>query len=290
MRNNIFQKKDLHRTNENTSTDEPKDNSSTDRSTNIIDLKNIAQIYYSKNTSNTVFGNLNLTIPDDPKAGQFITIMGKSGSGKSTILRYISGIQEPTRGDIYIYGEKRTDKRRIPMVFQQYTSFEWKTVLDNVALPLILKGVSKKEAREQAAEMIKIVGLEGHEKKWAKYPTLSGGQLQRVAIARNLIVNPQILLMDEPFGALDTVTRKQMQLFLRSLFESANIDPTVIFVTHSVNEAVFLSTDIYLLCSKPAIVKHQVKINLPNKRTNEVRYQNEYSQYVNKISSLMDEC
>jgi NitT/TauT family transport system ATP-binding protein len=175
------------------------------------------------------------------------------------------------------------------MVFQQYTSFEWKTVLQNVALPLILKGIPKNEANDKAMDMIKIVGLDGHEKKWAKYPILSGGQLQRVAIARNLVVNPQILLMDEPFGALDTVTRKQIQVFLRSVFENAKIDPTVIFVTHSESEAVFLSTDIYILDSGPATIRHHFSINLPQNRSDSIRYSTEFTEYVNKLGSLMED-
>ena len=175
------------------------------------------------------------------------------------------------------------------MVFQQYTSFEWKTVLQNVALPLILKGIPKNEANEKAMDMIKIVGLDGHENKWAKYPILSGGQLQRVAIARNLVVNPQILLMDEPFGALDTVTRKQIQVFLRSIFENAKIDPTVIFVTHSESEAVFLSTDIYILDSGPANIRHHFKIDLPQNRNDSVRYSTEFTDYVNKLGSLLED-
>ena len=216
-------------------------------------------------------------------------MMGKSGCGKSTLLRYISGLQIPTSGDVYIYGKKRTDKDRIPMVFQQYTSFEWKTVLQNVALPLILKGIAKDEANDRAMEMIKIVGLDGHENKWAKYPILSGGQLQRVAIARNLVVNPQILLMDEPFGALDTVTRKQVQIFLRSIFENAKIDPTVIFVTHSESEAVFLSSDVYVLDSGPANIRHHIKIDLPQHRNDSIRYSTEFSDYVNKLGSLLED-
>ena len=175
------------------------------------------------------------------------------------------------------------------MVFQQYTSFEWKTVLQNVALPLILKGTPKEEANDKAMEMIKIVGLDGHEKKWAKYPTLSGGQLQRVAIARNLVVNPQILLMDEPFGALDTITRKQIQVFLRSIFENAKLDPTVIFVTHSESEAVFLSTDIYILDSGPATIRHHFNIDLPKIRDDSVRYSHEFTEYVNKLGMLMED-
>jgi NitT/TauT family transport system ATP-binding protein len=255
----------------------------------IINLVNITQVYSDHIPPNVVFKDFNMDIKDIKTQGQFITIMGKSGCGKSTLLRYISGLQEPTSGDVYIYGKKRTDKDRIPMVFQQYTSFEWKTVLQNVALPLILKGVSKDEANEKAMDMIKIVGLEGHEKKWAKYPILSGGQLQRVAIARNLVVNPQILLMDEPFGALDTITRKQIQVFLRSIFEHAKLDPTVIFVTHSESEAVFLSTDIYILDSGPATLRHHFKIDLPPHRDDSVRYSPAFTEYVNKLGSLLED-
>ncbi len=255
----------------------------------IINLVNINQVYSEHSPPNVVFKNFNLDIKDIKNQGQFITLMGKSGCGKSTLLRYISGLQVPTSGEVYIYGKKRTEKDRIPMVFQQYTSFEWKTVLQNVALPLILNGVPKNEANEKAMEMIKIVGLDGHESKWAKYPILSGGQLQRVAIARNLVVNPQILLMDEPFGALDTVTRKQIQIFLRSIFENAKLDPTVIFVTHSESEAVFLSTDIYILGSGPATIKHQYKIDLPDVRDESVRYSTLFTEYVNKLGLLMED-
>ncbi|HPT31793.1 MAG TPA: ABC transporter ATP-binding protein [Prolixibacteraceae bacterium] len=255
----------------------------------IINMVNINQVYEDHGNRNVVFKDFNLDIKDIKEQGQFITIMGKSGCGKSTLLRYISGLQKPTSGEVYIYGKKRNDQDRIPMVFQQYTSFEWKTVLQNVALPLILKGVPKEEANEKAMEMIKIVGLDGHEKKWAKYPILSGGQLQRVAIARNLVVNPQILLMDEPFGALDTVTRKQIQLFLRSIFENAKLDPTVVFVTHSESEAVFLSTDIYILDSGPASIRHHYKIDLPPRRDDSVRYSQEFTEYVNKLGMLMED-
>ena len=301
MKRNIFQKQDdneIQGPAEPTQEQEPKveantetppDQAPKDLSGDILNLVNITQVYTEQTPHNVVFRNFNLDIKDIKDRGQFITIMGKSGCGKSTLLRYISGLQVPTDGDVYIYGKKRTDKDRIPMVFQQYTSFEWKTVLQNVALPLILKGIPKDEANERAMDMIKIVGLEGHEKKWAKYPILSGGQLQRVAIARNLVVNPQILLMDEPFGALDTVTRKQIQVFLRSVFENARIDPTVIFVTHSESEAVFLSTDIYILDSGPATIRHHFSIDLPQNRNDSVRYSTVFTEYVNKLGSLLED-
>jgi len=301
MKRNIFQKQDdseITEPVENTPVPESKDKENTGtpadkapvgRLTDIINLVNINQVYSEHNPPNVVFRDFNLDIKDIKDQGQFITIMGKSGCGKSTLLRYISGLQVPTSGEVYIYGKKRTDKDRIPMVFQQYTSFEWKTVLQNVALPLILNGVPTNEANDRAMDMIKIVGLDGHEKKWAKYPILSGGQLQRVAIARNLVVNPQILLMDEPFGALDTITRKQIQVFLRSIFESAKIDPTIIFVTHSESEAVFLSTDIIILDSGPANIRHHFKIDLPQVRNDSVRYSTEFTEYANKLGSLMED-
>jgi NitT/TauT family transport system ATP-binding protein len=301
MKRNIFQKKDDHEINEpveptqeseirvDESIETLPDQEPVSRSGDIINLVNINQVYSDHSPPNVVFRDFNLDIKDLKDQGQFITIMGKSGCGKSTLLRYISGLQLPTSGDVYIYGKKRTDKDRIPMVFQQYTSFEWKTVLQNVALPLILKGIPGDEANDKAMEMIKIVGLEGHENKWAKYPILSGGQLQRVAIARNLVVNPQILLMDEPFGALDTVTRKQIQVFLRSIFENAKIDPTVIFVTHSESEAVFLSTDIIILDSGPATIRHRFKIDLPQNRNDSIRYSTEFTGYVNKLGSLLED-
>lgn len=301
MKRNIFQKQDdteIAQSGGNNAVPETKIDFTTNSTggqipagnlTDIINLVNITQVYSDHTPPNIVFKDFNLDIKDIKERGQFITLMGKSGCGKSTLLRYISGLQVPTSGDVYIYGKKRTDKDRIPMVFQQYTSFEWKTVLQNVALPLILKGVTKDEANEKAMAMIKIVGLAGHESKWAKYPILSGGQLQRVAIARNLVVNPQILLMDEPFGALDTVTRKQIQLFLRSIFENAKIDPTVIFVTHSESEAVFLSSDIYILDSGPANVRHYFKIDLPQVRDETVRYSQEFTDYVNKLGALLED-
>jgi len=301
MKRNIFQKQDdssinepVANTSESENTPESNSNAPADRAsggalTDVINLVNINQVYTDHTPSNVVFKDFNLDIKDIKDQGQFITIMGQSGCGKSTLLRYISGLQVPTSGDVYIYGKKRTDKDRIPMVFQQYTSFEWKTVLQNVALPLILKGVAKDEANDRAMEMIKIVGLAGHENKWAKYPTLSGGQLQRVAIARNLVVNPQILLMDEPFGALDTVTRKQIQSFLRSIFENAKIDPTIVFVTHSESEAVFLSSDIIILDAGPASIKYHIKVDLPQIRNDSVRYSNDFTDYVKKLGSLMED-
>ena len=172
-----------------------------------------------------------MCIRDRPEQGQFATILGPSGCGKSTVLRYVAGLQDPTDGQVLLKGNPVGKDNRVSMVFQQYSSLPWMTVLDNVALALRYKGISKKERDEKALEMIELVGLAGHENKFAQYPTLSGGQLQRVAIARSLLANPEILLMDEPFGALDVGTRLQMQDLLLQLW--MKFHPTIIFVTLS---------------------------------------------------------
>ena len=204
--------------------------------------------------------------------------MGSSGCGKSTILRYISGLQKPTSGKILFRGQEADRKKSVPMVFQQYTNLEWKTVLDNVKLPLDIQGVDRAEAEDRAMEILKVVGLETHANQYAKYPLLSGGQLQRVAIARGLVMNPDILLMDEPFGALDVKTRQDMQIFLRSIFE-AKEDMTIILVTHSVSEAVFLSDKIIVLGNKPAQIVQDIDVSLGNVRSESIIGTEEFKEY-----------
>ena len=226
----------------------------------VICMKNISISYDDGKTH--VIKDFSLLIEDKPNQGQFVVILGPSGCGKSTILRFISGLQEPTSGEILIRGKTRKEyKSSISMVFQQYSSFPWYSVLRNVSLPLLYKGVGKKEAEEKSMEFIKKVGLQGHEKKFAQYPLLSGGQLQRVAIARSLISNPEIILMDEPFGALDTNTRSQMQHLLADIW--LEYRPTVIFVTHDISEAVFLGDDIYIMSASPAYIVKHYHIGLP---------------------------
>jgi len=253
---------------------------------NTLDLVNIHQSYDDGKT--VIFDGLDLNIKDIVDEGQFVTILGQSGCGKSTILRYIAGLQRPNSGDVLLYGKPLEDKDHIPMVFQQYSSFPWYTVLENVSIPLKLKRVPKKEARERAMEMIKIVGLDGHENKFAKYPILSGGQLQRVAIARNLVANSKILLMDEPFGALDIVTRRQMQMFLRKIFQDNNqIDPTIILVTHDIREAIFLATDIFILDAFPANVRCHIEVDLPDVRDLSIKREPKFLEYVNYVEDFM---
>jgi NitT/TauT family transport system ATP-binding protein len=251
--------------------------------TPIISLQNIRQTYNDGKT--VVIDQFNLEIPDKPAQGQFIVILGMSGCGKSTILRYIAGLQTPTEGKVLIHGNPVEKSQRVSMVFQQYSSLPWLTVLDNVALALEYKGVSLKDRRAQAMEMIQLVGLDGHQMKYAQYPTLSGGQLQRVAIARSLLANPEILLMDEPFGALDIQTRLQMQDLLSDIW--LKFHPTIIFVTHDIAEAVYLGDDIYIMCAPPSSIVEHIPVELPFYRGRDIKKEQKFTDIVQYVEDKM---
>jgi NitT/TauT family transport system ATP-binding protein len=248
----------------------------------VINLINIKQVYKTGKSESVLFENFNFNIPDIKGEGQFTSLLGKSGCGKTHLLRYIAGLQIPTEGDIYIYGKKKTDEDRIPMIFQQYSSFPWMSVIENVALPLLVKNVNRTESFDKAEEMIEIVGLTGHEDKWAKYPLLSGGQLQRVAIARSLIANPKILLLDEPFSALDIKNKAELQNVLLALFYNDKIDVTFILVTHDIREAVYLSNRMYIMKTDPIEIYKEYKIDL-GKRTQETKFTPTYNEYVRQV-------
>lgn len=257
-------------------------------SKNILELKNICQSYIGADKNPfLLFDSFNLEIEDVPDKGQFIALMGESGCGKSTLLRYITNLQKPDSGDVLLAGNLLTIKDTIPMVFQMPSSLEWYTVLQNVALPLILRGVPEKDAHEQAMAMIKVVDLVGHENKYAKYPLLSGGQLQRVAIARSLVANPKMIMMDEPFSALDTVNKKKMQVFLMNIFhnsEIADLNPTILLVTHDEHEAVFLANNVIVMGSNPGHIKCNLKLDLP--KTEATRQSKEYLDTVAYLENL----
>ncbi len=250
---------------------------------NIIELRNIGQSY--DGGKNWIIKGLDLLIEDKPDQGQFVVLLGASGSGKSTLLRYIAGLQKPTEGTVLIKGQPVSDKQRVSMVFQQYSSLPWMTVLDNVALALDYQGLPKKERYAQAMQMIELVGLAGHEKKYAQYPALSGGQLQRVAIARSLIANPEIVLMDEPFGALDVKTRIQMQDMLIDLWH--RFHSTIIFVTHDISEAVYLADDIYIMKTPPSLIIEHIDIDLPLRRNHSTKRDAHFTELVQQVEDTM---
>ncbi len=206
---------------------------------NIVELTGVNKIY----GTNHVVKDLNLTVEE----GEFLTLLGSSGCGKTTTLRMIAGFEEPTTGSIKVEGEPIEDKepyeRDVNTVFQSYALFPHKTIFDNIAYGLKMKKVPKKEIAERVKEMMELVQLEGFEKR---YPNqLSGGQKQRVAIARALINRPKVLLLDEPLGALDLKLRKQMQLELKRLQKKLNI--TFIYVTHDQEEALTMSDRIAIM-------------------------------------------
>ena len=254
----------------------------------VINMKGIRQVYKTNKSENVLFDNFNFDIKDIKGEGQFISLLGKSGCGKSTILRYIAGLQEPTGGEISLYGKKMTENDRVPMIFQQYSSLPWMSVIENVALPLIVNKVNKTEAFDKAEELIKIVGLSGHENKWARYPLLSGGQLQRVAIARSLVANPKILLLDEPFSALDIKNRNELQNVLLTLFKNDKIDITFILVTHDIREAVYLSNRLFIMKTNPGAIAKEFNINLGSNRDQPLKYTPEYNQYVQEVEQAFN--
>ena len=249
----------------------------------VIELRNVSQTY--DNGKSFIIKDLNLLIEDNSATGKFVVVLGTSGCGKSTLLRYITGIQKPTSGEVLINGKPLDNEIVIGMVFQQYSSFPWLNVLDNVALGLKYKGMPKKERHDRAREMIRLVGLEGQEAKFAKYPTLSGGQLQRVAIARSLVSTPEILLMDEPFGALDINTRLKMQELLCEIW--SKLKTTVIFVTHDIPEAVFLGDEVFIMRSNPGMIAEKIIVDLPYERNYTMKREKRFTDQVFNIEDKL---
>jgi len=249
----------------------------------ILELRKVSQTY--DGGKSWVIKDLDLLVEDKPDIGQFLVILGLSGCGKSTVLRYLSGLQKPTHGETLVDGKPLDHHVRIGMVFQQYSSLPWLTVLENVSLGLTIQGIKGKERKERAMEMLELVGLADHRDKFAKYPTLSGGQLQRVAIARSLLVNPRILLMDEPFGALDVQTRMKMQDLLLSIWEK--YQSTILFVTHDIPEAVYLGQEVLIMSANPGTIVDRVHIDLPRNRDRETKRSRAFLEHVRDIEDRM---
>lgn len=259
----------------------------------VVELVNVTQKY----GDNVIFENINFLAEKDNTKGIIKVILGPSGCGKSTLLRYIAGIQKPSSGEILINGRPQSDKDTVGMVFQKYSSYPWKTVKQNVNYGVDLKTNDflkiknflfdkKSENHDKLMNIIETVGLKGHEDKFAQYPILSGGQLQRVAIARSLMVTPEILLMDEPFGALDVSTRLQMQKLLLKIYNDLNT--TIILVTHDIQEALYLADEIYIMSKAPAYFTHKldVKDYLPRDINNNRDKRD--SKFINLLHTIED--
>jgi NitT/TauT family transport system ATP-binding protein/sulfonate transport system ATP-binding protein len=207
-------------------------------------------------------------------ANDFITILGPSGCGKSTLLRIVAGLDTPSTGRVLLDGrEVRRPGPDRGMVFQSYTLFPWLTVADNIAFGLREKGTPEKQRQDIVASYVDLVGLKGFENHWPKQ--LSGGMQQRTAIARALANDPEILLLDEPFGALDNQTRGLMQELLLGIWE--NRKKTVLFVTHDIEEAIFMASRVIVMSARPGRIKSDVAVDLPHPRHYTVKTSPEFS-------------
>ncbi len=225
-----------------------------------IDVCNLSKVFEGSQRSRTaVFSDVNLTIND----GEFVSLVGPSGCGKSTLLLCIAGLETYSQGQILLEGRPVTKPGpELAIVFQEYALFPWRSVIRNVEYGLEVAGIPARERRQRAKEKLALVGLVGFEDYWPH--ELSGGMRQRVAIARALVTEPKVLLLDEPFGALDALTRASLQKELSRICQATG--KTVVFVTHSISEAVYLSDRIILLSKRPAAIRLNVETKLPRPR------------------------
>jgi len=219
------------------------------------------------------------------QAGELVCLVGPSGCGKTTILKILAGLFDYDAGTVRIGNRGTTfdPSRDIGMVFQQALLLKWRRIIDNVLLPAEILGLPMKQSRERARDLLAMVGLQGFEDK---YPyELSGGMQQRAAIARSLIHDPKLVLMDEPFGALDALTREKMNLELLRIWEQSR--KTILFVTHGIPEAVFLGTHVVVLTAGPARMADLIEIDLPRPRTLDLRTHEGFGEYTRRVYKLL---
>ena len=216
--------------------------------------------------------------------GRFVSVIGPSGCGKSTLLDIVGGLQRPTSGRVTVAGDEVTGPRRdTAMVFQEDSTLHWRTVSENVAFGLEVAGVGRSERARRTQEMIELVGLRGFEDHRPRQ--LSGGMKQRVAIARALVLDPRILLMDEPFGALDQQTRMFVGLELLRIW--AETRKSVLFVTHDIQEAVFLSDEVWVMSHRPSTIREVLKVELGRPRDSGVLNDPRFHEYTGRLWELL---
>ncbi len=239
---------------------------------NKLVIKSVSKTFKTKKTDVTALQETTF----DVREGEFVTILGPSGCGKSTILRVVAGLVAPSSGKVLLDGKMITSPGpERGMVFQSYTLFPWLTVQKNIEFGLELKKNGKDAREKEARRYLELIGLSGFENV---YPVnLSGGMKQRVAIARALANEPEVLLMDEPFGALDAQTRTLMQELLLNVWEETR--KTIMFVTHDVEEAIFLGDTIYVMTARPGRIKEKIKVDLPRSRNYEIKDKPEFLAY-----------
>ena len=241
-----------------------------------VRIDNVRKVYNTRNGEMVALNGVSLDIMEN----EFITVVGPSGCGKSTLLNIIAGLLEPTSGKAYCNGKEITGTgTERGVVFQQYALFPWMTVKKNVMFALEMRGIKGKEAEEEAMKYLRMVDLEKFADHYPK--ELSGGMKQRVAIARAYAANPEVLLMDEPFGALDAQTRTQLQTELLETWERER--KTCFFITHDVDEAIILGQKCIIMSARPGRIKEIVDIDIPYPRTQETKMSPRFMELKNKI-------
>ena len=257
------------------------DEMSRDPTSAFIEARDISRTYVAiDGSANTAVLPTSFSI----RAGEFICILGPSGCRKSTLLLMLAGLLAPSSGEIVVDGKQLCGPhKKFGMVFQDAVLFPWRTVQRNVELPQEVLGIPRKRRVTKASEMIKMVNLSGFSSKFPH--ELSGGMQQRVSIARALSLEPTLLLMDEPFGALDAMTREQMNLELQRI--SLETKATVIFVTHSIVEAAFLADRVFVMSERPSTVSHIVDIEIPRPRPLALMSSDQLGKYVGQLRALL---
>jgi len=241
----------------------------------------IRHIYGSSQGELLVLDGVGLAVAE----GEFVAIVGPSGCGKSTLLRILGGLLVPAEGNVYLDGQRlECPQRQVGYVFQKVNLMPWRTVLRNVTLPLEVVGTPRARAEHQARELLDLVGLGGFEKVYPRQ--LSGGMAQRVAIARALIAQPEILLLDEPFGSLDALTREQMNLELLRIWQARQV--TAVMVTHDLEEAIFVADRVLVMSPRPGQIRSEVTVDLPRPRTLEVMYTEFFGALSRQVRQKVD--
>jgi NitT/TauT family transport system ATP-binding protein len=248
----------------------------------VIEISSLSKHYQTRAGEDVIaLDNVDLNIAD----GEFISVVGPSGCGKTTLLKIVAGLLSRTQGDVKLRGTSVDGPRKdIGIVFQHAVLMPWRTVLENVMLPVEVQKLNKGEFKTRAEELLKLVGLSGFEDK---YPfELSGGMQQRNSIVRALVTDPALLLMDEPFGALDAMTREQMNVELLRIWDESK--KTVVFITHSIPEAVFLADRVVVMTPRPGKIAAIYDVNLPRPRTLDLMGDPEFGSMVTEIRHHFD--
>jgi NitT/TauT family transport system ATP-binding protein len=245
--------------------------------TPILSIRNLSAVFPDNNGGLRALDEVSF----DVHPREFVCVLGPSGSGKTTLLRILAGLIAPTSGS-FLFGHG--EQPNIGMVFQQANLMPWRTVIENIKLPLEVQQMEQVSARAKAQEMIELVGLQGFEDSLPR--DLSGGMAQRVAIARALIHDPDLLLLDEPFGSLDALTRERMWNELSRIWQRRQ--KTVIMVTHSINESLFLADRVLVLTQRPGKVKLDIEVDLPRPRQDDIRYTPHFGELAKKLRNAIE--